>query len=142
MMDIKKVSLIIAAALVLTAPLSGCGSENNSSEPSEVSASAVSSQPPKAEDVRRSIVGSWGRLGEVMHSFYKSGDCVIGGMYGSYEVEDDLTLVLTTTSGTRTEYVWNGKTEDYWRMEDDILTVNGNQFTKISDEPETIDYLN
>ena len=127
----KTAAAACACLLIIAA---GCGnaSENKTSSHSESVSSNAEKAKPEAGSLRREIIGSFGRLGEVMHEFYDDGMCVIGGMAGDYEIDDNCTLILTTVNGTRTEYVWGDITADnYWRFEDGVITVNGNEFSKI-----------
>ena len=85
-----------------------------------------------AQQLRTEIIGEWGRLGETMHEFYDDGACIIGGMYGSYEITDERSLVTTTEGGTVTEYKWNGSASDNsWNLDGDTITVNGSSFTRV-----------
>lgn len=91
------------------------------------------------ETLKKNIVGEWGRLDEPMHYFYSDMKCVIGGMQGNYDIIDDGTLVMTTMSGSVTNYEWaksrsDAQSENYWYLDGDTLTVNGNLFTKIAEE--------
>ncbi len=129
---------IIAAAMIMIFA-SACGEEESENKNEAVPATVqtqetAEKQDRSADEVRQELIGEWGRLGEVMHEFYDDGGCVIGGMYGSYEVGDDLTLIMTTQGGTVTDYKWAEPTaENYWRLEGDMLTVNGSTFTKVTE---------
>ena len=136
MMNAIKFTAALTAMLMIMS-LAGCSGDKGGETSSEITSSAVQSQPPTADDVRKNVIGDWGRLGEVMHEFYSDNTCIIGGMFGDYEITDDLTLVLISTGGTRTEYAWNAPTQqNYWLLDGETLTVNGNQFTKIVEETE------
>ena len=132
--------IIAAAALSLLLVLCGCDKPQTAEEAS----SAIQSEKTEytADEIRAYITGEWGRLEKVMHYFYNDGSCVIGGMQGTDKIDDDRNLVLTTMSGSVTVYDWASsftKTDspDYWYLDGDIITINGNQFTKISDIIET-----
>ncbi len=121
-------TFIIAALLAVTLAFSGC---SNSSS---------------ADEVKASVIGEWGRLDETMHYFYSDMTCIIGGIQGTYDIDDDLNLLLTPMDGTQTTYEWaqssgDADTSNYWYLDGDTLTVNGNTFTRITDEAETADSL-
>ncbi len=135
---VKICSAVSAAAVLLT--WCGC-SDGGKSEVSELTSQSQTSsaEAPSAQTLRRDIVGSWGRLGEVMHEFYSDNTCIVGAMFGDYEIEDDASLVLITTSGNRIEYVWGDFTQtNWWTLESDTLTVNGNQFSRIEETADEI----
>ena len=136
MTKISKAAAAIAAAVVLTAIPAGCGNDKNeNSSLGAFSTVSIAWEMPQADELRKNIIGSWGRLGEVMHEFYDDNTCIIGGMFGDYEITSGGSLVLTSVGGTRTEYVYgDDHAENYWQLDGDTLTVNGNQFTRIEDE--------
>ncbi|MBQ2605170.1 MAG: hypothetical protein VZR27_01720 [Acutalibacteraceae bacterium] len=120
--------------------LSFCACEQNDKSESEVSAQqsekSESDYLPSAEALKTELCGEWGRLDEPMHYFYEDMTCVIGGMKGTYEINAARKLILTTESGAKTEYDWaqsRGDTQsnNYWYLKDDVIKINGNQFTKI-----------
>jgi len=125
-----------------------CGCSNNSDTKAEGDPAMVSSEKAEytADEIRAYLPGEWGRLEKAMHYFFDDGSCIIGGMQGSYIIDDERSLIMTTMSGSVTEYVWASsftKTDspNYWYLDDDIITINGNQFTKISDTIETDDLM-
>ena len=135
-------TLAAGAALIMAASFAACGGEDTSSEPAEETSSVVSAaeQPPEKAELEKQIVGNWGRLGEIMHIFYDDGTCLVGGVHGIYEIAENGTLVMTTMGGTKIEYVWNDtRSVNNWKLADNTLTVNGNEFSRIiiesDDEP-------
>ncbi len=97
-----------------------------------------------ADELKLSLIGEWGRLDETMHYFYEDMTCVIGGTQGTYDIDDDLNLLLTPMDGTTTTYEWaqssaDAESSNYWYFDGETLTVNGNTFTRIEDETETAD---
>ena len=131
-----RIFALAAAVMTAAAMLASCSDGNEVSQPegSEVSSAL---EKPAADTLRREIIGQWGRLGETMHTFYNDGSCIIGGMYGYYEISDDGDLTTTTVEGTKTVYKWDdSESEGSWLLSGDILTVAGYSFTKISDETE------
>lgn len=132
-MDNKIKRAALFAAVMMAVSLAGC-SEKKQEDPAQTfSVVSIVWELPQADDLRKQIVGDWGRLGEVMHEFYDDNTCIIGGMFGDYEISDSGSLILTTTSGTKTEYVYGDDTApNYWELENDTLTVNGNQFSRIA----------
>lgn len=130
------VAAALAAAMLLAAMLSACADvETTKSEISEAPTVSSQLEMPGREDLKKELCGSWGRLGEVMHEFYSDDTCIVGGVFGDYDINAEGSLVLTTVNGTATEYVWDDMTkQNYWSLVGDTLTVNGNQFTRIEVE--------
>lgn len=127
--------------------LTACETDKNSDSTNSISESQTESTEEIKDPVylRKQLVGQWGRLEEVMHYFTEDNRCIVGGMQGTYEIDDDCTLVMTTMSGSVTKYVWaksydKAESNNYWYLQDDNLTVNGNSFTKIYGQ-ETPDYV-
>ena len=134
----KKRLFAAAVCVVLCMSMAACSDQKDNTI-AESSSQAVSQKEElTAQQLRESIVGNWGRLDEVMHEFYDDNTCVVGGMFGDYEIEDDRRLVMTTSGGTKTEYYWNDTSQfNNWLLDGDTLTVNGNQFTRIIDETDS-----
>ena len=131
--------------------LSGCNPDKNIDTDSDVDVSAVTNKQSSAvetitsNELKAKIIGQWGRLDEVMHYFTEDGRCVIGGMQGAYNIDDENNLVLTTMSGSVTTYDWASsrgqtKAEHYWYIDGDTMKIDGNEFTKIYGK-ETPDYI-
>ena len=136
-----RITAALAASLVM---LFFCGCNKDTAEPAQSDTSETTSSRPEysADEIRRELPGEWGRLEKVMHYFLSDGSCVIGGMQGTYAIDDNRSLILTTMSGSVTEYVWaesfaETDSSNYWYLDGDIITINGNQFTKISDTVDT-----
>lgn len=94
---------------------------------------------PSSDNLNDSLLGEWGRLGETMHIFNADGSCVIGGMQGTFRIDNDNNLILTTMSGAEVIYEFaesksKAETENYWYLSEDTITVNGNTFTRIIEE--------
>lgn len=142
---------MLVLALTVVFMLAACNSNNNSDTDTDVDISSVPTAESSVEKTKNSdelkteIVGQWGRLDEVMHYFLENKRCVIGGMQGTYDIDDENNLVLTTMSGSVTTYDWassRGQTtaENYWYLDGDTMKINGNEFTKIYGK-ETPDYI-
>ena len=74
-----------------------------------------------------------------MHYFNPDMSCVIGGMQGTYDIDENDNLIMTTMSGSETVYEWaamrtQAESENYWFLDGNILKVNGNEFVKIESE--------
>lgn len=134
-----KTAILITACGMLAASFCACDSSDStdsSGEESIVKESAVSAD---AATLKKTVVGEWGRLDEPMHYFYSDMTCVIGGMQGTYDINEECALVLTTMSGSVTTYEWamsstEAQGENYWYLDGDTITINGNCFTKIAGE--------
>lgn len=144
---IKLVFLTMTVAFMFTA----CNSNEKANTDTDVDKSSVSTVEStvevtkNADELRNEIVGQWGRLDEVMNYFLEDKRCVIGGMQGTYDIDDENNLVLTTMSGSITTYDWASSrgqitAENYWYLDGDTLKINGNEFTKIYGK-ETPDYI-
>lgn len=128
--NIKLITIITVSALFLST--AGCSGSNDKTSDSSSETSVSETSEKSAQQLRTEIIGEWGRLGETMHEFYDDGACIIGGMYGSYEITDERSLVTTTEGGTVTEYKWNGSASDNsWNLDGDTITVNGSSFTRV-----------
>ena len=128
--NIKLITIITVSALFLST--AGCSGSNDKTSDSSIETSVSETSEKSAQQIRTEIIGEWGRLGETMHEFYDDGACIIGGMYGSYEITDERSLVTTTEGGTVTEYKWNGSASDNsWNLDCDTITVNGSSFTRV-----------
>ena len=131
----KKFKAIILSAVILavgTTFLTGCGCSNEE-------ANGISDKP--ATDV----VGEWGeRSDDVTVEFNDDGTCIIGGVQGTYEIDEDNTLTVTPNgeNGQDTtplvfEY-YNTDDEvisvpaNQWSVTDDTLYINGYQYNKDS----------
>lgn len=136
-----KAAAIFSAAVMIAVPLMGCDSEADTE--SQISSKVESAVIEKLDSatLKAEIIGEWGRLDEVMHYFYSDMTCIIGGMRGTYDIDENSSLVLTTMSGSVTTYEWASSksevsSENYWYMADGTITINGNNFTKIVEETE------
>lgn len=131
-----KLTTIFTVSVLLACFMCACDSSDNTSSKSDNSAVEVSAV---SEDIKTKIIGQWGRQGKTMHYFNSDMTCIVGGMQGTYEIDEGMNLILTTMSGSDTVYEWaksgsDASSSNYWNMTDDTLTVNGNTFTKVSDE--------
>ncbi len=127
--------LVLAAVIAVTS--AGC--EPKSDVDSEMTVSENKAEKRTADELRAEIIGQWGRLDEVMHYFNPDMSCVIGGMQGTYDIDENDNLIMTTMSGSETVYEWaamrtQAESENYWFLDGNILKVNGNEFVKIESE--------
>ena len=140
MKSISKIFLCIICITTLCVAVCACGETSNSSETASAQINTSKSEYlPSADVLKTELCGEWGRLDEPMHYFYEDMTCVIGGMKGTYDISANRALILTTESGSKTEYVWaeaKGDTDsnNYWYLKDGVIKINGNQFTKIIEE--------
>ncbi len=113
--------------------------------------STISSDPGKfygndtAEQLRKSIIGSWGALGSMVpeYNFFADGNAS-GDMpwtaSGTYSISDDKTLIISWAGASDDEeYIWSEESwddfyshheygTDFWFMTDDgILKINGEE---------------
>ena len=139
MRKLTKTIMVSVIMLMIVFSVCGCSDEDNVGESSTntVSNSISQAETITAEEIGTKIVGEWGRLDEVMHYFNSDGSCIIGGMQGTYEITDDKSLVTYTMSGSKTVYEWaesysKASSENYWYFTGDTFSVNGNVFSKIS----------
>ncbi len=138
----KKFLAIIFSAIIIAVSavsLSGCGCSN--SEDNNVSSN------PDTE-----IVGDWGgRSDDVEVEFNDDGTCIIGGIQGTYEIDDDNTLTVTPNSEEGSEsaeplvfeyYSSDGDVSSIpstqWTIIEDKLYINGYQYTKENDESSSV----
>ena len=136
MNKILKITAIFVVSVLLACFMCACDRSDNTSSTTD---SFVSESSAALDDIKTKIIGQWGRQGKTMHYFNSDMTCIVGGMQGTYEIDDGRNLILTTMSGSATVYEWaksgsEASSSNYWNMTDDTLTVNGNTFTKISDE--------
>ena len=140
MKSISKIFLCVLCITVLCVTVCACDDKTDNSGASSVQITTSKSEySPSADQLKTELCGEWGRLDEPMHSFKEDMTCIIGGMMGTYDISADRTLILTTESGAKTEYDWaqsRGDTQsnNYWYLKDDVIKINGNQFTKIIEE--------
>lgn len=130
----KKFLAIIFSAVILAVSaitISGCGCSKNESE--------VSTTPDT------DIVGNWGeRSDDVEVEFNDDGTCTIGGINGTYEIDDKnrLTVTPSVEEGSNEsaeslvfEY-YNGDgnfssiPQNQWAISDNKLYINGYQYSK------------
>ena len=128
----KFLAIIFSAAMLASAiTLSGCGCSKNES--------GVSTTPDT------DIVGNWGeRSDDVEIEFNDDGTCIIGGINGTYEIDDEnrLTVTPNTEEGSNEsaeplvfEY-YNGDgnfssiPQNQWAISDNKLYINGYQYSK------------
>ena len=127
----KKFLAVIFSAIILTVSAStlvGCGCSN-----------ADTANEPATE-----IVGNWGgRSDDVEAEFNDDGTCVIGGVTGTYEVDENNTLTVTPNSNGEAEpesmvfeYYNNDDTSaiqpNQWTVNGDTLFINGHQYNSTS----------
>jgi hypothetical protein len=127
----KKFLAVIFSAMILAVSaftLAGCGCSNE----------ATSTEP--ATD----IVGDWGgRSDDIEVEFNDDGTCVIGGVTGTYEIDENNNLTVTPDSNGETESEpvvfehYNGDNisaiqPNQWTVNGDILYINGQQYNSNS----------
>ena len=142
---IKLLLLTFAVVFVLSACDSDSGKSADNVSVSSTSTESTAEETKTADELKKEIIGQWGRLDEVMHYFLEDKRCVIGGMQGTYDIDDENNLVLTTMSGSVTVYDWassggQSTSANYWYLDGDTLKINGNEFTRIYGK-ETPDYI-
>ncbi|MEE1056147.1 MAG: hypothetical protein UH239_02755 [Acutalibacteraceae bacterium] len=128
----KFLAIIFSAILVVSAiAISGCGCNKDES--------GVSNTPDT------DIVGNWGeRSDDIEVEFNDDGTCTIGGINGTYEIDDKnrLTVTPNTEEGSNEsaeplvfEY-YNGDgnfssiPQNQWAISDNKLYINGYQYSK------------
>lgn len=127
----KKLFAIIFSAVIISASafaISGCGCSNKD----------TANQP--ATD----IVGDWGgRSDDIEAEFNDDGSCVIGGVTGTYKIDENNNLILTPNSSEETapesqtfEYYSDSNTSaiqpNQWTVVDNVLYINGQQYNGIT----------
>lgn len=100
---------------------------------------------PSEKAPAQGIVGTWGgRSDNVEALFDEDGTCIVGGVVGTYEVdEEDNTLTVTPNGGNTYTYSWNDAEDvnsissDEWGIVNDQIYINGYTYTKQSDDAQT-----
>lgn len=123
----KKLFAIIFSAIIISAgvcAISGCGCSNKDN----------SDQPATA------IVGDWGgRSDDIEAEFNDDGTCIIGGVTGTYTIDENNNLIVTPNTDEETsaesltfEYYSDSNTSaiqpDQWTVVDNVLYINGQQY--------------
>lgn len=131
----KKFLAVIFFAIVLAVSaftIAGCGCSN-----SDIS-----------QESATDIVGNWGgRSDDVEAEFNDDGTCIIGGVVGTYEIDENNTLTVTPNSDGETEseslifeyYDGNGTSgiqKNQWTINDNTLYINGYQYNSNSKDSE------
>ena len=143
----RMIAVIFCALIAVTvvAGLSGCGCSDKTIE--------SSSQTQKVKNPSEDIVGDWGeRTDNVDVQFNEDGTCEIGGVRGTYEIDDNNTLTVTPdTDSTREndspkpmifEYysgdVMNSSVpSNQCAITDDTMYINGYQYRKTNTTTQT-----
>lgn len=127
----KKLFAIIFSAIIISASaiaISGCGCNKDDT-----------ANQPATE-----IVGNWGgRSDEIEAEFKDDGSCVIGGVTGTYEIDENNTLTVTPNTSEETpaepltfEHYSNNNTSaiqpNQWAIIDNVLYINGQQYNGAS----------
>ncbi|MBQ7521799.1 MAG: hypothetical protein IJU14_02850 [Clostridia bacterium] len=137
MKRILSVILCVLVVMIAIVGLSGCGCADKNVD-SSVSAVQQSEEPSK------DIVGEWGgRSDDVSVKFNDDGSCEIGGIQGTYEIDDKNTLTVTPKSENENdtpqpmvfEYYSGDTTEsavpsNQWAIQDGTIYINGYQYTR------------
>ncbi len=128
----KKLFAIIFSAIIISVSafaISGCGcnKEDTTTQPST------------------EIVGNWGgRSDDIEAEFKEDGSCVIGGVTGTYEIDENNTLTVTPNSSEETSaqpltfehYNNNNNTSaiqpNQWAIIDNVLYINGQQYNGVT----------
>lgn len=138
----KKFFAVIFSFVVLAAAstaMSSCGcsnSQNSSVSASQNSSQQISSSPEK------DLVGNWGeRSDNVEAEFNDDGTCKIGGVNGTYSVDDKHTLTVTPDGDNAApmtfEYAPSDSSsvaQNQWRVSGNKLYINGYQYSKTTSE--------
>lgn len=132
----KRFLAVIFSAVVLSVSafaITGCGCSNNDT-----------SQEPETE-----IVGDWGgRSDDIEVEFNDDGTCIIGGVTGTYEIDENNTLTVTPNSDEESEsepivfeyYNGNNTSEmqqNQWTVSDNKLYINGQQYNSTDNSAST-----
>lgn len=130
----KKFLAIIFSAVILAmgiSILSGCGCSNNENQTSKTPST--------------NIVGNWGeRSDDIEVEFNDDGTCTIGGINGTYEIDEENRLTVTPNNEGNSEEsatplvfeYYNGDgnlssiPQNQWAISDNKLYINGYQYTK------------
>ena len=137
MKRILSVILCMLIVMIAIVGLSGCGCADKNVNNS---ASAVQQSKEPSED----IVGEWGgRSDDVSVKFNDDGSCEIGGIQGTYEVDDKNTLTVTPKSENENdapqpmlfEYysgdvIESSVPSNQWAIQDGTIYINGYQYTR------------
>lgn len=139
MKNLIKTFVISISILLLAVSLCACNSDTSTENESTLTSAAESERVVDSETLKSELIGEWGRLDEVMHCFYDDETCVIGGMIGTFDIDENNNLILTTTDGISTSYEWAvssaaATSANYWYLENDTVKINGNTFTKIIED--------
>ena len=123
----KKLFAVIFSAILISASaiaISGCGCNKDDT-----------ANQPATE-----IVGNWGgRSDEIEAEFKDDGTCVIGGVTGTYDIDENNTLTVTPNTNEETsaepltfEHYNNNNTSaiqpNQWAIIDNVLYINGQQY--------------
>ena len=143
----RMIAVIFCALIMVTAlaGLSGCGCSDKTID--------SSSQTQKVKKPSEDIVGEWGeRTDDADVQFNEDGTCEIGGVRGTYEVDDNNTLTVTPdTDSTREsdnpkpmvfEYysgdvINSSVPSNQWAITDDTIYINGYQYRKTNTNTQT-----
>ena len=135
----KMIAIIFCALITVTSAVSltGCGC-------SDKAVNNTTSAVSQSEEPSKDIVGKWGgRTDDVDVNFKDDGTCEIGGIQGTYEVDDKNTLTVTPKSENENdnpqpmvfEY-YSGDTtvssvpSNQWAIQNDTIYINGYQYTR------------
>lgn len=115
----KKIISLIFSAIILTTSaifISGCGCDNKE----------ISSPEPQSD-----IVGNWGgRSDNVEVEFNDDGTCKIGGVNGTYEIDDNKTLTVTPKSDKNDDLSNSAKPMVFeYHSSDNVSSIPSNQWT-------------
>ncbi|MEE0265072.1 MAG: hypothetical protein UD936_05530 [Acutalibacteraceae bacterium] len=134
----KKLFAIIFSAIIISAgvcAISGCGCSNKDN----------SDQPATA------IVGDWGgRSDDIEAEFNDDGTCIIGGVTGTYTIDENNNLIVTPNTDEETsaepltfEYYSGSNTSaiqpDQWTVVDNVLYINGQQYNGATNPADSSD---
>ena len=135
----KTITMIFCMLIAVTATgsLSGCGCSDRAVS-NDIAAVSQSADP--SED----IVGDWGgRTDGVDVNFKEDGTCEIGGIKGTYEIDENNTLTVTPDSEGENDnpqpmifaYYSGDATasavpSDEWVIQDNVIYISGYQYTR------------
>ncbi len=119
----KKIVISLLTLLVLIFTLSAC---TQPTEPTKVTT--------------QDFYGGWEYQEQVWCEFYDNGYCLIGGIHGTYELDEETMEFSIKPNGSDQwqTFTWSDETQgikiEQWHLADDILYLNGYLYHKSAQE--------